>query len=303
MAPNITFNGTGKSYTFKLSIAPLALGLVFSISSIVLNGFLFLVMTRERKIFFRTRVSYFVVNLALADCLTGLSLAYLELQEILKLEKLLSIKPWVILLNWTTVQCSFFSLLLMSIDRLVIILYPLTWPTILTVKRTITSIVVVWLVSISGGVLMHFYKMKAQFAVLIFVEFCTLVFVINTCCIYPVLKKREQGQSISGASSRQAQLLSHQVPHDKMSTVVIILMVVLVITQLPFVICLKIWLTHNIIDDNILQNVVMGSYLPVYLYTQTFASLNFVVNPIVYAWRLRTYRKVFLMMIKCGSSS
>lgn len=289
---NVTANRT----TIVVVITPYVFGVAFSLLAIALNGFLILVMTKERSVFFHTRVSYFVINLAVADCLTGVSLTYIGFQELLTLEKS-SARPVVLVFSWITVQCSFFTLLLMSVDRLVMVLYPLSWSRILTVRRTIIGVAVVWLVSIAGGVVMHFYKMATQLAILSFVELCTLIFVCNSLFIYPVLRKREQGRYISDDPSKSAERLP--IPHDKMSNVVVILMVVLMVTQLPFLMCFQMILAHRLFDQNFLRNIDNNAFFQAYSYTQAFAGLNFVVNPIVYAWRIRTYRKAFTRVLKC----
>lgn len=292
---NLTANKTGASgSSYMPDVAPLSIGLVLATLAIVLNGFLILVMIRERKIFFNTRVSYFIINLAVVDCLAGLSTAYLGLHEILQLEKSHPVRRYVVLLNWTTVQGSFLTLLLMSLDRLVIVVYSLSWSNILTIGRTIISIGVIWLVSVAGAITMHFYSMQTRLAIVIFVELCILMFVGNSLFIYPVLRKREQRQFISVASTQSMNQRSLRTPqHDKMSTVVIILMGVIIITQLPFILCYQLWLIHHLIDNKLLQNIHEETYLKASLYSHAFACLNFVVNPIVYAWRIRKYRKAF----------
>lgn len=292
---NVTGNNRSTiPITFQLPVTSYLLGVVFSILAIILNGFLVLVMTKERKVFFRTRVSYFVINLAVADCLTGVSLTYLELRELLKLKTHPALIPMVLLFNWTTVQCSFFTLLLMSVDRLIMVLYPLSWSKILTVRRTLISVAAVWLVSIAGGVMLHFYKAATQLVILSFVELCTLVFICNSLLIYPVLRKREQGRYTSDDPSQSSPTI-----RDKMSTVVVMLMVVLIVTQLPFVTCFQIILAHRLFAKNVFQKLDVLSLFQAYSYAQAFACLNFVVNPIVYAWRIRTYRKAFIRTLKC----
>ena len=294
----LTGNRSNIPITFQPPTTPYVLGVVFSILAIVLNGFLLLVMVKERTVFFHTRVSYFVINLAVADCLTGVSLTYLELRELLKLKTHPALIPMVVLFNWTTVQCSFFTLLLMSVNWLIMVLYPLRWSNILTVRRTLTSVAAVWLVSIAGGVMLHFHKAATQLVILSFVELCTLLFICNSLFIYPVLRKREQCRYTSGDPS---QSFERPPPtfRDKMSTVVVILMVVLIVTQLPFVTCFQIMLADSLFDKNVFQKIDVLSLYQAYSYTQAFACLNFVVNPIVYAWRIRTYRKAFTRTLKC----
>jgi hypothetical protein len=280
-----------------IEIGPYIFGILIALIAVILNGFLLLVLVKERKSFLHMRVTYYIMNLGIADFLTGLIILFLAMTRVFHIEIPSTCEDVMVILNWITMQCSFYTLVMMSIDRLVIVLYSLSWSNILTVRRTIISIITLWLVSIAGGIVMYFYQLETRLAILSFVELSIFIFICNSLFIYPVLRKREKGSIVTTVSSSQtvySTRVLYPLPYDNMSRVVIILILVLIITQLPFIICLQMWLIHKLSGGSVLVDVVRTqSFFTGYGYAQAFASLNFAMNPIVYAWRVKKYREAF----------
>ena len=293
---NASNNATDLSRAGNFEISPYILGLIIAFIAVVLNGFLLLVLAKERKSFLHMRVTYYIINLGIADFLTGLIILFLAMTRVFRIPITSICEDLIVLLNWITMQCSFYTLVMMSIDRLVIVLYSLSWSDILTVRRTVISIFIFWIISIAGGIVMYFYQLETRLAILSFVELSILIFICNSLFIYPVLRKREKGRFITTVTSSQtvySRRVLYPLPYDNMSRVVIILILVLIITQLPFVIYLQIWLIHHLSGGSILDMVRTKTFVTGYGYAQSFASLNFAINPIVYAWRVKKYREAF----------
>ena len=296
-ALNFTRNGSEHHGTTTSEIAPFVLGLVIALLSVVLNGFLLLVLAKERKSFLHMRVTYYIINLGIADFLTGAVILFLVIAHVFQIALTTSCENFLVLFNWITMQCSFYTLVLMSIDRLVIVLYSLSWSSILTVRRTMISIIAVWLVSIAGGIVMHFYQLETRLAILSFVELSIVIFICNSLFIYPVLRRREKGTFMTRVVASRTVYASHRVmyplPYDNMSWVVVILLLALIVTQMPFIIYLQMWLMHSLSGEKLLHIVRNPSFVTGYAYTQSIACLNFAINPVVYAWRIRKYREAF----------
>jgi hypothetical protein len=288
-------NGT-EGHREDTEITPYVFGLSIAFISILLNGFLLLVLAKERKSFLHMRVTYYIINLGIADFLTGVIILFLVMTRVFNIQLTTTCEDLMVIFNWITMQCSFYTLVMMSIDRLVIVLYSLSWSYILTVRRTIISIISLWVVSVAGGIIMHFYKLETRLAILSFVELSIVIFIFNSLFIYPTLRKREKGRFIARVDSNRtvySQRVLYPLPYDKMSRVVVILVVVLIITQLPFVIYLQMWLIHELSGGSVLDTVRTQSFVIGYGYAQSFASLNFALNPVVYAWRIKKYREAF----------
>lgn len=296
----VALNGTEESGTEVPDTTPYIFGLFIAFLSVLLNGFLLLVLAKQRKSFLHMRVTYYIINLGIADFLTGVVTSILVISRVFQIQLTRLSEDTLVLFNWVTMQCSFYTLVLMSVDRLVIVLYSLSWTQILTVRRAIISVVVLWVVSAAGGVLMHFYEIQMQLAILCFVELSIFVFICNSVFIYPVLKRREKARFVTTVSSSQtvySERVLYPLSYDNMSRVVLILIIILTVTQLPFAICLQMWLIHQLSGGIILNIVRTKLFATGYAYAQSFACLNFAINPVVYAWRIKKYREAFADMV------
>ena len=256
-----------------------------------MNGLLLLVLYNERKKFFRTRVSYLVANLALADCFTGLMLVLV--MALMFAQKPRALKGYDFLMLCGSIQISFYTLILMSLDRLIVAVMPMTWSRILTNRNTIISIVFAWGFAILGtSMLCHLLK-KRRFVILLFIESTAVLFILIHVAIFLILRRQRRDLSQSGSSAELATImdLSLQACHAHITSVVLTLMMVLVITYTPYIVYSNILLARD------------GTSLGVLIYDQGFAYahafsyMNYAANPVVYAWRLRIYRKALCSLI------
>lgn len=258
----------------------------------LMNGLLLVVLHNERKKFFRTRVSYLIANLALADCLTGLMLV---LVMALKLaHKARALKSFEFLFFCGSIQSSFYTLVLMSIDRLIVTVMPMTWSRILTKRNTILGIFFSWALAIFGSVMIRYQTKKHRFAFLLFLEITAVLIIFIHVLIFQILRRQRQNLSAHSGSSAEISTvmdLSLQACHAQITSVVLTLMMVLVITYTPYIVYSNIILAREGTGMNILI------YDKGFRYTQSFSYLNYAANPVVYAWRLRVYRKALCSLI------
>ena len=258
----------------------------------LMNGLLILVLYNERKKFFRTRVSYLVANLAVADCFTGLML-------VLVMALILSHKPralngYEFLLLCGSMQISFYTLILMSLDRLIIAIVPMTWSRILTKRNTIIGMVFAWGFAIFGSFAMKYLIItKRRFALLLFLEITAVLFVLIHVVIFLVLRRQRRDFSHSGSSAEISTVmdLTLQACHAQITSVVLTLMTVLIITYTPYIVFSNILLAKKGTNMEVLV------YNDGFAYARAFSYLNYAANPVVYAWRLRVYRKALCSLI------
>lgn len=166
--------------------APEILLLIIGSLAAPLNG-LILVMFNERKKFFRTRVSYLEANLSFADCFTGVVLVFIIVHQMTRWERLP--EDLGFLLVSVSIQTSFLTLIHVSTDRLVVAMFPLTWSTILNVRRTTIAISVVWLASIFVEIMQRYCINKRRIALLYFFGNHCNPLHIRPCFHLPVFEK------------------------------------------------------------------------------------------------------------------
>ncbi|CAB4037666.1 sphingosine 1-phosphate receptor 1-like [Paramuricea clavata] len=94
---------------------------------VLFNGVLLIVLWRNKTPEFRVGTSYVIGNLALADCLTGISVLLLVTRND-------TIFKFQIPMVWTTIEASLMSLMFLSLERMLIFHYPFASKTIVTVN-------------------------------------------------------------------------------------------------------------------------------------------------------------------------
>ena len=291
------------------------LKIIFGSLSILLNGFLLLAIGVERRKLFASRVTYLVANLALADFLMGVVLVFI-IQPLEIHKRKPALKELELPLIWAAMLVSFLTLFLMSAERFVVVSLPMLWSSILTTRRTIIGIGIIWCLAIIGGIVVHFHNFKAFFAMIIVIEFCVVVFIIVHLYILRFLKKPNSETALTDGDDEELQVTdvttwpsaeqSNHVSmkqHGEVTAVVAILLAVLIFTMVPHFICVQLLLANILIDDTALDGIDQNKLYLAFEYTDALSFLNFVVNPIVYAWRLRMYRRAFVKLFRsfCGA--
>ena len=181
------------------------LKIIFGSLSILLNGFLLLAIGVERRKLFASRVTYLVANLALADFLMGVVLVFIiQPLEIHKRKPVL--QELQLPLMWAAMLISFLTLFLMSAECFVVVLLPMQWSSILTTRRTIIGIGIIWCLAIIGGIVVHFHNFKAFFAMIIVIEFCVVVFIIVHLYILRFLKKPNAETALTDGDDEELQV-------------------------------------------------------------------------------------------------
>ncbi|XP_046859031.1 sphingosine 1-phosphate receptor 1-like [Xenia sp. Carnegie-2017] len=266
--------------------APDVLLVMIGFAAAVLNVLLLLVMYNERKRFFRTRVSFLIANLALADCLTGMMLVLVMVLKFAQKDKTLHGFQFLFLCG--SIQLSFYTLIFMSVDRLIVAIKPMTWSNILTKRKTIIGIILIWGFAIVGSVVMK-YATTRRLLFLLFLEIIVLSFIFIHIVIFLVLRRQRRSLSNSGSSADVSHVmdLSLQACHAHITSIVLTLMLVLIVTYMPYIVF------SNIIFARQGSGMSLLVYDSGFRYAQAFSYLNYAANPVVYAWRLRVYRRAF----------
>lgn len=270
--------------------APDVLLVMIGFAAAVLNVLLLLVMYNERKRFFRTRVSFLIANLALADCLTGMMLVLVMVLKFAQKHKTLHGFQFLFLCG--SIQLSFYTLIFMSVDRLIVAIKPMTWSNILTKRKTIIGIILIWGFAMVGSVIMK-YATTRRLLFLLFLEIIVLSFIFIHIVIFLVLRRQRRSLSNSGSSADVSHVmdLSLQACHAHITSIVLTLMLVLIVTYMPYIVF------SNIIFARQGSGMSLLVYDSGFRYAQAFSYLNYAANPVVYAWRLRVYRRALFSMI------
>ena len=171
---------------------------------------------------------------------------------------------------------SFFLLMFFAIERYIATKHPFKSGTILTRKRIFLACLLCWAAAI--GCALPIILRSQEFIITLYgiLEFSVLVMILFQLLIIKGIK--EASRHLEDGSKRKAHM-------KNISTTIIILIFVLMVTAFPYFIAKQIEFLNR--DYPNLFTELAGMF-PYYYFP--VGCLNFIVNPFIYAWRLRDYR-------------
>ena len=260
--------------------------------SFILNAMFLVVLTIKRDLVKKKRITYHVGNLAIVDALFGLSIFYIGLPKEVKISSTILKNVFFFMTNCPS-AVSYSAVLLMAIERAVVIRKPFTWVEILPLKRILFAILATWIATL-------FLLLTKDFAfpglVLAYV-LLQLLIVCLTIAVNIYIYNRLQIEK-----RRSIEILNNQekvkVIKRKACVLVLLIACVMVVTSLPFFLFVNINHIHHTLYlkwpflSRGCSSKIIHSFL------QTMGVMNFVVNPIIYIWNDRMYRKAFCETLK-----
>ena len=261
--------------------------------SFILNGTFLIVICKNWTLLKRRRITYHVTSLAISDFLVGANVfcRYIAIIATWKITRLSSV---FLIIQYMAVLTSLLAVCLMAIERSLCIKKPLTWNKIIPLKRILRIMAGNWVFSLALVILGHFYT--SEVSIILTVLFCIPIFV--TAFVYINLYVKISKSSDVHDGTQQSSSIGerqNKLTQQKVANLVLILTLVLVITIAPTLLAMVSR------ESCILLNCkFIGTMTTIVTYSRILAILNFIVNPILYAWRINLYRQAFWKMLGSG---
>ena len=284
---------------FALSID--VLGCILVSLSFVGNVFVIVAHLKDPLKVFQTSSSQFILNIAVVDLITATFTAITLLREFLRDGT--DARNTVL---YFSLSLSFPSFFILSVDRFYSVAFPLWHKAKVTVRSCRMCLLGIWLLhgtyEATNRVVLEYAvdsPLVASCVRLAYVSFffiSTQAFYLATC-----LSLRKQNQQMIARQENsehksphnpsvnravQVRLLNEK--HFLITTSIICL--IMALTALPSIIYFKILNFFVGLDMNITGNLIMLSL-----------RIKFVVNPLIYLWRFKNYRKTLKALCKKNS--
>ena len=253
---------------------------IISILGAVSNVLLLVAFIKDPLKCFRNSGTYLVINLAVSDFLTRgfFSYAYIDPNEFLIFH---------FFLRWFA-SVSFVSLTSISIDRFLLVAYPIEHRMLINGKVLVLWLAVIWMISSvipASTMFSDVSDTNSRDAFFTFsVIFILLSFVMYSFTYYK-LKRQSRNLALQNSTESRAQEMRILKEKRFLNTIVIIACIAFVCT-VPSLIFFLFGEYMSIDFEN--PASVMVLMLSVYIFQVTFA-----VNPLIYILRLPSYRKTF----------
>ena len=181
---------------------------------------------------------------------------------------------------WIPVLTSILTLLVLSFERYIVVKWPWKESQLITKRRTVVACATTWIVSI---VLCVTLDGNNQTIFLLVLSTVIEISVFIQVLFYVLLWRQRKSEELSTAIQDQGE-------QRQLTLVVFLLVVLVIVTILPQVISYQM-LTALTLMQKLPETEDRLSYVVFYLLP--LYSANFLLDPIIYAWRLKKYRKSF----------
>ena len=268
-----------ESMTFLILVIYTTMGIC--VCGIISNGFLLIVFATDPLRCLRNTSSGLILNLCVADLLTATMLflwatthwnwASEDFSEV------------VFGLVWFGYSASFLTIALLALERYIVIRYIWSADTIVTKRRTVFAVVIIWFISgISLFPRDHKNRSAYIFVLSSVFELSVLIVIIFYVKLW-ILRRRHSFQQHRALIKKE----------NRLTKVVFTLIVLLVLTTVPLIFSYQLLHGWYLLCGLDCIDIAMAYNLP---YLTPIFAVNFALNPGIYGWRLPKYRQSFFAM-------
>ncbi len=272
----LIINMAENSHEFAYSDLPV---ITISVLGVSLNVLLLVAFLKDPLKCFRNSGTYLVMNLAVSDCLTCLFAPSFLVMYVL---------PgwyWIFkLFVWWFGTVSLVSIASISIDRFLLVAYPIKHHIFMKGKVIILWLAAIWIMSCTLPLKGLFYESKNNEIIAVIIMIISVVIYV---CTYWQLRK--QAKNIALQNSRESRAQEIRILKEKKFLKTIIL-----IACVAFLSTVPSMLFFQIYDSLTRWNDILVKIF-IEIFTFIFYT-NFAVNPIIYVIRLPNYRKTFYLL-------
>ena len=255
----------------------------------VSNLLLLVVFINDPLKCFRNSGTYLVMNLAVSDCLLCLLTSFLHIEQRTSTEYPHPVFQSFMIL-FTCI--SFVSITSVSLDRFLIVAFPIKHRILMKGKVLVSWIAAIWIVgcvipvlqwlSINGHMMDKSRQVPKIFAVI-----AIMLSAVMYSSTYYKLKKQSRNIALQSSTESRAQEMRIIKEKRFLNTIVIIASIALVCVVPPMLVH---WIGNAVRFSPDIRGYMITSRL---FYSIFF--ITFVVNPFIYILRLPNYRKAFYL--------
>ena len=266
---------------------------IFAVAIIAGNSMLLYTIYKDPRKSLRSAPGFLIANLSVADLLLGLfNLSIVALRDLYRSQQLnmpfLGILKAVMATTFiTTLFVSSYTIIAMSATCYVAINQPMEYKTIITTKRVMIYIAVLWVTSL-GTCVLPVTSLSEETYTMIYLHTHATIPAILLTVIYVKVFRAVARRTRELQRSSYNKMASKSLERERnMAVVVILILALYYITYMPQYITL-----HLLYFCNPCQQSVTFHEIDVAL--SRFLYLSSAINPFVYAWRVPKYRQALI---------
>ena len=254
--------------------------LIFPILGTVSNVLLLVAFVKDPLKCFRNSGTYLVMNLSVSDCLACLSYLFLHVH-------LKTVLIFQFFVRWL-LSVSLVSITSISIDRFLIVAYPIKHRVLINGKVMVLWLAVIWTMSCVISAWTEFSESSTRITISVFHFFSMITILLSSVMYsstYYKLKKQSRNVNLQNSNGSRAQVVRVLKEKRFLQTIIIIAFIafVCVVPSMVFFLTIS-FVSFEFGHMAFLLALMLSSYL---------FQINLAVNPLIYFLRLPNYRKTF----------
>ena len=276
-----------------------AILLLFAVLISISNGLLLFMMYKDPLRTFRNATAVLVAALGITDLLTGCVTAVdVGISHILEGLSLQKVMLQAKIISQITVRASVFIMTMFAVERFIAVAFPYVYRFSVTIRKTAFGCILCWALAVISSCLELVVDRDLYDVIFLYITFVIplITVCVTYCTAYWVMKGKTKRLHRLGSakktpesgSMRQQEKMSKQsakLQTQLMKTATLIIFV-FALSLLPF------W-TFTIIGRYCKNCSQERWYIACYRFSIPILYSNSAFNPLLYAWRMRPYRRSF----------
>ena len=273
---------------------------VLAVATVISNGVLLFTFYKDPLKCLRTPSAIFIAGLTSANFLTGLivepaSVAFYMWDDVNKFLR------FIFACAFITTNASFLIMLALAVIQYLLIKCPHVYQKVVSPKSALVGVIVIWIYSIIFALLPEMFTVDSFAYILtdltLHKTLLTIALVVLYIAIYYQFRKlaeRHQNADMGENAEREGPSVEPSEPEQQTRQAekdfahgTFILTVILIITVWPFYITLAI----------VIFNFTWRAYITLMI-AELFLLWKFALDPFVFAWRLRKFRKSLVLAMQ-----
>lgn len=257
---------------------------------VISHVFLIIAFIKDPLKLFRNSGTYLVANLALSDFLTCSIVPF----SCCIPKDVHWAEPLMLVCMFSTVGISIFTVASISIDRFLVVAYPIQHRIYIKGKTIVLWLACVWLIGFAYPIKVTIFTAD-DFLDSFVMNVIGGSLILFTSVLYGItydkLKKQSKSLSLENVSNRQKQ--ARLIKEKRFLRTIILITCIVLACVLPTVIFFHYIQSKNLhFSDHLIVRILIGMFSGLYY-------ANYAVNPLVYVFRLPNYRKTFCLLYCC----
>ena len=294
-----------QEFTSRIFIINGSILLLFAFLISIANGLLLFIVYKDPLKTFRNATAVLVVALGITDLLTGCVTAVnVGISHILEGLAIQKVMLQAKIISQVTVRASVFTMTMFAVERFIAVAFPYVYRFSVTIKKTVLGCVLCWVVAIVSSCLELVVHRDLYDVIFLYITF--VVPLITVCVTYTSTywlmksktKRLHRHESVgkeppeTGSMRRKENVLkqSAKLQTQLMKTARLIIFV-FALSLLPF------W-SFTIIGRYCKSCTKERWYIACYRFSIPILYSNSALNPLLYAWRMRPYRRSFQALFR-----